>query len=403
MGHDTQLIRMASLNPEIALSNVDKSQFEPTFPGSFTAALEFASGNQSQSQGKPSKPESSFEETSNATTPLCESYTPGQRYLHCDFGMTVKVEALYWTARAHHLISGITFAGLSSTDQVPPALDRWNFQGEVIRIEPDWDWGWRATAGYTSPCDYWDFFFDWTSFHTSKSIDFDLLQLPGWNPWGHPDTVSGVRLFDLSSKWDLGYDVFSLELGRAFWIGRCLTLRPHFGVSGAFIDQDLKHAFDYEPKDFIPFGSLLDLKCDFSGAGLRSGFTLHFTNGTGFGFYGKISYQLLYGSFKTSLNQVEFYATEIGGNPTEELLIADSHDDFSQGISSFQGILGVNWNRCLCEGRYRFGFNIQWEFNQISDLNKFSHYSHFLSEGFHRQENTSLGFMGITFGGSFDF
>lgn len=335
--------------------------------------------------------------------PLCESYTPGERCLSCDYGLTVRAEGLYWTSRENHLILGITLAGLQPTDQIPPALDRWDFQGDVIRIDPDWDFGYRVGIGYTSPCDYWELSADFTSFHTDKSEHLDLLQLPAWNPWGHPDTEEGVRLFDLKGSWNLKYDRLNFELGRAFWIGRCITLRPHFGITCGWIDQDFCLVFDYQPQNFVPFGSTFDLGCDFSGAGLSSGLVIHLTNGTGFGVYGKFALSLLYGTFDSSLSQVEFFANAPGADPNERLLIADTTDKHHMGITTFQGMLGVNWNRSFCCERYRFGLTAAWEFNQLNDINEFHQFSHFLQSGIYRMQHTSLVLMGLTFGGSFDF
>lgn len=334
---------------------------------------------------------------------FCQTHSSQDLYCISNFGLSFKVEGLYWTSREHHLVNGITLAGLNPTDQMPPALDHWNFRGKLRRIEPGWNLGLRACIGYTIPCYLWDVFLDWTSFHSSKSSNFDLLELPAWNPWGYPDIPEAVKLYDLKSHWSLEYDTFSLEFGRAFCISKNLNLRPHFGITGSFINQNFQHVFDYEPFEFIPFGSTLDLGCNFSGAGLCSGFNMQFTCRSGLGFYGKACYQLRFGSFDTSLNQTEFFAAEVGDLKTKKLPIANSHDKFIQGISSFCGILGINWDKYFYDNRYRLGLNVQWELNQINDFNRFHHYSHFLFEGIHRQENTNLGLMGISFGGNFDF
>ncbi|NGX37601.1 MAG: hypothetical protein K1000chlam2_00757 [Chlamydiae bacterium] len=325
--------------------------------------------------------------------PMCESYTPGQLCLCDGWGISLIGDGLYWTAREHHLIITTANAGFDPTDQVPPNLGRWNFQGDMLRIEPSWDYGWRAGLGFTSPCDYWDLFSYWTSFRTDASEEIDIIELPGLNLWGYPDTSNASLLFAASANWDLKYDVFDAEFGRAFWIGRCLVFRPHFGVRAAWIDQTLDFNFDYQPQNGIPFGALKHFICDFTGAGLRSGFDLNFTNGTGFSLYGKTSLSLLYGSFQSDFSETE----------TGDFLIADAKDRFQMGVIGFQGMLGVNWNRCFCCDRFRLGLHVQWEFNLWNDVNKFNHYSTPFSNGIFRQENTSLALMGLTFGGGVDF
>lgn len=329
--------------------------------------------------------------------PLCATYTPGSLCLTEGWGLSLIGEGLYWTVNEHHLAISTANVGLNPTDQVPPALDRWNFRGDMIRLEPSWDFGWRVGAGFTSSCDYWDIFAYWTSFSTKASEEIDLIELPGLNIWGYPDTLNAARLFAGKGNWDFKYNVLDIEVGRAFWIGQCLNMRPHFGVRASWIDQELNFTFDFEPQSGIPFGVLTDLTSDFSGGGLRTGFDLHFTNGTGFGLYGRINLALLYGTFRTTLHENE--TTPL----TETLLIAQTVDTCKMGTSALQAAIGFNWSECFCCDRYRLGLFLQWEFNNWSDMGKFHHYSTALENGIYRQDNASLNLMGLSFGGRLDF
>lgn len=329
--------------------------------------------------------------------PLCESYTPGSLCLCEGWGFSVIGEALYWTARQNHLAITTANVGLSPTNQIPPALDRWNFRGDMIRLEPAWKFGWRVGAGFTSSCDFWDLFAYWTSYCNNDSEEVDIIDLPALNIWGYPDTLNAARLFAAKGKWDIKYNVFDFEFGRAYWIGQCLNMRPYFGARAAWIDQQLNFDFDFQPQNSIPFGVLTQIECDFSGGGLRAGFDLHFTNGTGFGLYGKVSYSLLYGTFKSNLNEIETNAQ------SENVLIAQTEDTFKMGTSAMQAIIGVNWSECFCCNRYRVGLHLQWEFNNWNDLGKYHHYSTSLQNGIYHQDNASLNLMGISFGGRLDF
>lgn len=324
--------------------------------------------------------------------PLCASYTPGERCLCDDFGITLYAEGLYFTTREHHLPLGITLAGFQPSDQIPPALDEKDFQGEVVRIRPNWNLGWRAGIGYTSSSDYWDLKCDWSSYRANSGQTLSDIELPAWNLWGYPDLANAQLAYDLAASWKLSYDLLHLDLGRAFWIGRCLTLRPHFGASAAWIDQTLAFVTDYQPLQFVPFDSKIDLGIQFSGGGLNGGFTLHLTNGCGLGVFGKVELTLLYGSFDSTLCQVELSEN-----------IAESSDVSHMGISAIQGAVGVNWNKTFCCNRYRLGLSIGWEFQNWNDLNRFPHYFGQLHRGIFHQEQTSLMLMGLTFGGAFDF
>ncbi len=328
---------------------------------------------------------------------LSESYTPGSLCLCEGWGFSAMGEALYWTAHEHHLAITTANVGLNATDQVPPALDRWNFRGDMIRLEPSWDFGWRAGGGFTSSSDYWDIFAYWTSFCTSDHDEVDIIELPALNIWGYPDTLNAARLFAGGGNWDLNYNVLDVEFGRAFWIGQCLNMRPHFGIRSAWVDQSLNFNFDFEPQNGIAFGVITENESTFRGTGLRTGFDLHFTNGTGFGLYGRINFSLLYGTFESTLAETETIA-QFGNR-----IIAQTSDTEKMGTSALQAVIGINWSECFYCDRYRIGLNLQWEFNNWNDLGRFHHYSTAFENGIYRQDNAALNLMGLTFGGRLDF
>lgn len=327
---------------------------------------------------------------------LCETYTPGLLCLDGGYGLSVSAEGLYFVTREHHLIVTTSKSDLSSTSQIPPALDRWDFRGDMIRIEPTWDWGYRVGLGYTSSCDYWDAFAYWTSFSTSDDEKVDVIDLPGFNLWGHADTQNAARLFAAAADWHLSYDLIDVSFGRAFWIGHCLVFRPFFGARGAWIDQSLSFQFDFQPQNPISFSGFSTHNCDFSGGGLKTGFNLIWTTGGGFGVYSELSLSLLYGQFQSNFSQTE--TTNFSS-----MLIADSSDPFYMGIPALDGKAGLKWDRCFCQNRFRFGLHLGWEFQLWNDLNHFNHFLDSFSSGIFLQENTSLCLMGLSFGGGFDF
>jgi hypothetical protein len=311
----------------------------------------------------------------------CISDTPGELCLCNSFGFSVIGEGLFWTAREHHLVLATSNVGPEKTDQIPPSLDRWNFHGDLLRIHPSWSWGWRVGAGYTSPCSYWDLFAYWTAYSTDGRKEAGVFDLPALRVWGYPDREDGAKVDGAKGKWDLKTHLFEVELGRAFWIGKALIFRPFFGGQGGWIDQCLD--LNYSPLD-----ANITLKSDFSGGGLKMGFDLHFTHGTGFGVYGKGAVALLYGMFDT-----EFC----------ESTLAKSKDHFHMGVPGIQGKMGFNWNRNLCCDRYRLGAFAGWEFQYWSEVNRFPHFWGQLHRGLFREENTSLLLMGLSLGGHFDF
>ncbi len=329
--------------------------------------------------------------------PISSAYTPGSLCLDNDWGITFIGEGLYWTSSQHHLTITTANVGLSPTNRIPPALDRWNFRGDMIRFDPPWNYGYRVGGGFTSGCDYWDLFALWTSYENSDSDEVSLVDLPALNIWGYPDTSNAARLFSAKGNWDLSYHILDVAFGRAFWVGQCLNMRPFFGVRSAWIDQSIDLFFDFEPLNAVPFGAQTNARACFSGTGLQAGFDLKFTTGSGFGLFGTIDIALLYGKEKESLTQTE--TTSL----FPPILIAESTSQPIATVAALHSAIGIEYSHCFCSNRFRLGLLAKWEFTNYNGIGKYPHFSTTLSSGIYREEHANLSLMGLSFGGRLDF
>ena len=93
--------------------------------------------------------------------------------------------------------------------------------------------------------DEWDILLAWTWFQSHARGN---TQKPALTLWGHPQVADNGTNGASSSraKWSLHYNLIDLEMGRAFWVGKQSSLRPFFGLRGAWIDQHFDIHYKYE-------------------------------------------------------------------------------------------------------------------------------------------------------------
>ncbi len=333
----------------------------------------------------------------------CELIYPSCRFeTCCGFDLNLQAEGLYWVAKEQGLVyaqNGLPGPG-PQTSNVPP--ESFNFKGNIERIDPNFDWGFRVGLGYNFSLDEWEGGAFWTYYKTDESNRHVGMLL---NLWGHPDVPSSDASSEIHASWNLQYNTLDLELGRSFGAGRCFCLKPFFGITAAWIDQTLTLdnqvlLLNPEPGDSL----YTDLKAtsDFTGTGLRFGLDGRFDLCWGFGVYGLARYSLLYGRFDVDFLEKVSGESELNGS-VDDLVIADSSDCFHMGLSALQLSMGLNWTQGFCCDRYLIGLHVGWEQLLWFQLNQMNHFQHNLSEGHLYQENGNLSLQGITFGVRFDF
>lgn len=146
--------------------------------------------------------------------------------------MFITAEFIAWSTREENL--GFILKGESVTDTILSSTSK----GRIIH--PDWklESGFKVGVGMLFDCDGWDFHFNYTWLVTktdkttvaataNKTLtDLNWLQSP-INPIISP-------ISETAAKWRHNFNVLDLELGRNFFISKCLQLRPHFGLKGTW-------------------------------------------------------------------------------------------------------------------------------------------------------------------------
>lgn len=310
------------------------------------------------------------------------------------WNMFFDIEFLWWVAKEDGLFYAQSGFTNQLTDATPPdgTID---FNGHLERVTPDWSPGFRLGYGGNMSYDEWDIFVNWTWFksHAKDSSETSkrgmLLTL-----WGHPDVNSPGQSANgaLYAKgiWDMTINVLDLEMGRSFWVGRHLSLRPFIGARGAWIGQDFRIRYHFTTTPITR--ARLKAESDFQGGGVRAGFDMRFALFSGWSFYSLASASMLYGHFDCDFHE-----------KWQSIRIATTRDGFHQAASTAQLALGVRWDSYFHHDRYHLGLYAGWEQNIWFGVNKMNHWFNQFHDGNLEQMNGNLMLQGGTFGLRFDY
>jgi hypothetical protein len=233
--------------------------------------------------------------------------------------------------------------------------------GSIIYLGTEWAPGFRVGAGWNTNYDRWDVFADWTWFHyeSSKTRTFDnAIMNQGFSFALYHDGHEPNPFKTFHAQWHMQFNMADLELGRAYYITKEFSLRPHWGARGGWINQKFN---DHLSTAVIPGGPdqlNFDAKNDYWGVGPRIGLQgnwhIYYSN---WSILGKAAGSLLYG--KTSTHFKNAYHTPAAGWTTDR----DMKSRFVQIVPNVQLFLGLSWGSCLNCNQMFLGIDAGWESN----------------------------------------
>jgi hypothetical protein len=231
-----------------------------------------------------------------------------------------------------------------------------------------WGFGFKLGVGYHTNCDGWDLDLTWAHFspgsHTDVSADVDdnetLIVL--WSAFA-PAQGEVVFARDIEADWKVCLDWVDLELGRAFWTSKRLSLRPFVGIRYASLRQNLDLEFkggSWSPRIGPPQDPLTgeaSLKNDYRGVGLRSGMNTAWHFDCGWALYGDLAAGILYGSFDVDHQE----NTRLLIAPFSKAEVLDTRSKFRASRAVVDLGLGIQWSALICECKYGIAASLGWE------------------------------------------
>lgn len=284
-----------------------------------------------------------------------------------------------WSVHADALIWKVSNPGVSIGNInvlvpsifAPPAAT--SITSGVIDLDFKWDVGYAIGAEYRLPCNSL-FAIDWLNFNGRAKKEIFEPTVPGrttqfFSPWGgeiidDPITASG--------NWKMNLNVVDLSLKQSLVCTPCFSLDPIIGVRILTIDQRFHHAYSgfVFPTTTLFRSTNINLKNDFSGAGLLAGFASQYDICYGFSVYAKGAISLVYGRFDVNTSGVSVI-TGPSAPPTSTFT---QSDHFNECATVTDLALGIQWRYLVtpCMGlTVKFGWEqfVLYDFSRFDSVN----------------------------------
>ena len=387
--------------------------------------------------------------------------TPSARLgVNNGYDVFVTAAALYWKPNE----TGLSYAIQENGSNANFADD-----GEVLESRGKYHWGFKVGLGYNMPYDGWDLYLNWTHFRAKNDFDCcedcdecdecdsdcggcDVCQpcspciddscpnimFPVTVDFAANPIPLGAWDCDAFSRWKLHIDMLDLDLGRAFYVSKALSLRPFAGLRGLWIRQQQDNVYlgmQAAPKYLVPAASgatansslapgsfntpnvtyLVENEEKFRGVGPRVGMDTMWSFGRGFGLYACGAISLIYG--RLDVEHEESYTLGEPTSPCDDecececeipVLEIEGNEGrckrqwFTRAVTDIT--LGLSWDRQLGNNdRYHLGFALGWEHHMFFGLNQFLRFHDKLEQGSMTTNQGDLATQGWTLSGRFDF
>jgi len=220
-------------------------------------------------------------------------------------------------------------------------------------------------------------------FRVNFSFDRELFYVNiGWtyirfkdDDFAHPGTDGLLGLFlppetgsltGASSRISGDFNTLDMNISKPYHVSRYYISNPMFGIRAGWIDQD------YHIRYFSAGigGPLIKrntwLKNDYWGAGIRGLYEGQFLLGSGFSFYGKIAFALLFGKFDLSQQSENLTVADIGNRALEYR----TEDSFYSVQPNAELGMGFSWSRFFHKNQYQISLKVGYEFHHWWDQNQ---------------------------------
>ena len=245
--------------------------------------------------------------------------------------------------------------------------------GSVKSPHFEWEYGVRLGLGYNMPHDQWDLRLNWTWFrdhassHTSSGFSTTEALYPVFMNPDATSTFDVAAAISADAHLHLQLNVLDLEMGRQFYAGKWLSLRPHFGLRNAWVDQTYKVSYDtlYNSTDEIVLDDYhTHMKNDYWGLGVRGGLDTQWGLGAGFSIFGNAAVSVLYGFF--DIHHSEHYVE----SSTSSGYVLSEKNSFRAGRAVTDLQIGMRWDKNFANDRFHFGVQAGWEHHMFFSQNQ---------------------------------
>ncbi|OGN65049.1 MAG: hypothetical protein A3E80_06620 [Chlamydiae bacterium RIFCSPHIGHO2_12_FULL_49_9] len=269
-----------------------------------------------------------------------------------NYGLYAVADFLYWRAENHGFNFAYNRTGLTTNS---------NSSGSLVRPNASWEPAFRVGLGWNTEYDFWDLLLNWTWYHnTSNGSATAVAGFAGAQGVLAPGT--GTPFGSASATYKLKHNSIDLEVGRMMAWTKTISVRPFWGVRGAWINQKLNASYLGSLSPETISTQTMKWKNKWWGVGPRIGANGDWELGCGFSMLSKMAGAMLYGQSRVR-NYSEFTSQTVTTN-TQLRSIAEHN---YQLVPTLQMLVGLQWGTCFrCDSMY-FHINANWETNYYWD------------------------------------
>lgn len=308
----------------------------------------------------------------------------------------ISADFIFWAARQDglgYVMSGFG-AGATSVGR-----------GNVHHVGTDWDPGFKAGIGLGLGHDGWDVMLEYTWLHSHDSSNTVHTNTPAnstlyplWNIANHfndPKYFNNrAPVISAFANWDLHFNMFDLELGRNYYISTYLTLRPHVGLKGGWINQDYSVRYRANISSVEDDNWRIRNDQDYWGVGIRAGLDTAWYFITNFCLYGDFALTGMWSSFDVDRRDTRENLATVT-TPTR-IAIINTQNDFHSVKPVLEFGLGLRYETWFSNNDYHFAIQAGWEEQIWISHNQLLH---LMEESAHGD----LSLQGLTLKVRFDF
>ena len=318
----------------------------------------------------------------------CAYNAPARIDPACGWDMWVTGSFIYWQAKEKGLELGYEFNRKTSDTENVVKYD-------TLNMEFDYLPGFKVGAGFSMCRDDWTLYLEYTRLNGKNTFKKELATednylASSWDPASLGQFLT-PRFNSLSAKWKLDYNIFDLELGRPYYLGKKVIFKPHFGLRGGWIDQNYDIKEIYSTTNVVYNWATQDSWV----IGPRAGLVTDWIIGCDFRIFGNAAASLLYQDFDISKKTHSYDSDVLRTN-------FKTQEKQSYITPNVELGLGLGYGSYFWNNEWYFDLAVGYDFHYIWNQNMMRH----LNDELKNELDTDAGNLmmhGLTVSARLDF
>lgn len=224
-----------------------------------------------------------------------------------------------------------------------------------LKQNTDFHPGFKLGLGLNSSFDNWAIYAQYTRLHLKNTLTKNLSDNQSFTPdW----TESDIYVSIAKGIWGIKSDILDLELSRAYYVGRKLSLAPFVGMRGIRLHQT--KISEYTGLDSELTNTLyihVFNRANSLGIGPRVGINSNYLFGSGTRLFGNMAASLFYQHFRTKMDHT------LANMTLQTTGITKIRDKESNITPNLEIAIGFGWGSYFCKNRWHMDIFASYEFH----------------------------------------